>query len=75
MLIDCDVLQADGGTRTRSDHGRLGGARDRRGEARCGGHLQGNPVTGAVAAVSAGIIRGVPCVDLCYEEDPPPRST
>ncbi|MGH7818379.1 MAG: ribonuclease PH [Candidatus Binatia bacterium] len=69
IWIDCDVLQADGGTRTASITGAyvaLAIALDR---LRRDGKLAANPLTGAVAAVSTGVVRGVECVDLSYEED------
>jgi ribonuclease PH len=69
IWIDCDVLQADGGTRTASITGAYVALviAIRALEAR--GALVAGAITGAVAAVSAGIVRGVPCVDLAYEED------
>ena len=64
MIVDCDVLQADGGTRTASITGgyvALALALRARGlEAGLAGH---------VAAVSVGIVDGVPCLDLDYSED------
>jgi ribonuclease PH len=69
IWIDCDVLQADGGTRTASITGAWVAlvfalrSLERRGE------LGKNPIRGAVAAVSAGVVDGVECLDLCYEED------
>jgi ribonuclease PH len=69
ILIDCDVLQADGGTRTASITGgwvALVLALER---LRAAGTLPALPVTGSVAAVSAGIVDGRVLLDLAYEED------
>jgi ribonuclease PH len=69
ILVDCDVLQADGGTRTASITGgfvALALALDR---LRRDGALSRLPLTGSVAAVSAGIIDGRVLLDLPYEED------
>ncbi len=69
VTIDCDVLQADGGTRTAS----ITGAYVALAEA-CEGlthrrALSASPLHGQVAAVSVGIVRGVPVLDLDYAED------
>jgi ribonuclease PH len=69
VLIDCDVLQADGGTRTASISGAfvaLAQAFDRLVEA---GRLEASPVLDSVAAVSVGLIESTPCLDLDYAED------
>ena len=73
ITLDCDVLQADGGTRTAAITGAYVALVDavrwlqsRREMAPKGGR---NPVFGAVAAVSVGIYRGVPVLDLDYDED------
>jgi len=69
VLIDCDVIQADGGTRTASITGAfvaLGLALEKLVEA---GTLKSAPLKGFVAAVSVGIVEGTPLLDLCYEED------
>jgi ribonuclease PH len=69
VLIDCDVIEADGGTRTASITGgyvALVLALDR---LRAAGTLPRLPVTGSVAAVSAGIVEGRLLLDLAYEED------
>ena len=69
VTIDCDVLQADGGTRTASITGAyvaLADAIDALARRRS---LARNPLHGQVAAVSVGIYRGVPVVDLDYAED------
>ena len=67
--IDCDVLQADGGTRCASITGgyvALALAVDR---LRTDGALASSPLTGTVAAVSCGVVDGVPLLDLDYPED------
>ena len=69
LVIDCDVLQADGGTRTASITGAfvaLALAMRRMVEF---GSLKRIPLTDYVAATSVGIVGGVPMLDLCYEED------
>lgn len=69
ILIDCDVIQADGGTRTASITGAfvaLGLALEKLVEA---GTLKAVPVKDYVAAVSVGIVDGTPLLDLSYEED------
>jgi len=69
VLIDCDVIQADGGTRTASITGAfvaLGLALEKLVEA---GTLKSVPLKDFVAAVSVGIVEGTPLLDLCYEED------
>ena len=69
VWIDCDVLQADGGTRTASITGAYVALVLAARNLRERGLLANDPIRGAVAAVSAGIVRGVECLDLCYEED------
>ena len=74
IQLDCDVLQADGGTRTASITGAYVALADAVAHLRSTGALKaeahGDPVlTGSVAAVSVGIIDGVPRLDLPYEED------
>jgi len=69
IILDCDVLQADGGTRCASITGAyvaLALALNNLGERR---KLKRNPLKGAVAAVSVGVVRGTPVCDLDYEED------
>lgn len=69
ITVDCDVLQADGGTRTASITGgyvALGLAIKKLVE---GGQVASGAITAPVAAVSTGLVRGVPMLDLCYEED------
>jgi ribonuclease PH len=69
VYVDCDVLQADGGTRCASITGgmvALGLAFER---LIADGSLERSPLTGTVAAVSCGIVGGVPLLDLDYRED------
>jgi ribonuclease PH len=69
IVIDCDVLQADGGTRTAAVTGGYLALADAIGWLRGRGKLRGNPLVASVAAVSVGIVDGEPRLDLCYEED------
>jgi len=71
IVIDCDVLQADGGTRTAAITGAYVALQDAITLAKEKGHIpeSRNPITQGVSAVSVGIIGGVPMLDLCYEED------
>ena len=69
ILLDCDVLEADGGTRTAAITGAYVALADAVSHLRAQGALKGEPLTGSVAAVSVGIIDGVPRLDLPYEED------
>src|SRR6478736_3876887 len=69
IVLDCDVLQADGGTRTAAITGAYVALADAVSHLRSQGALKGEPLTGSVAAVSVGIIDGVPRLDLPYEED------
>jgi len=69
IQLDCDVLQADGGTRTAAITGAYVALADAIEHLRATGSLTGEPLTGSVAAVSVGIIDGVPRLDLPYEED------
>jgi len=69
VFIDCDVIQADGGTRTASSTGAfiaLGLAVKAMLES---GALKASPISDFVAATSVGIVDGVAMLDLCYEED------
>jgi ribonuclease PH len=67
--IDCDVIQADGGTRTASITGAFVALALALGKAREKSVLTGAPLRGMVAATSVGIIGGVPFLDLAYSED------
>ena len=69
IVLDCDVLQADGGTRTAAITGAYVALADSVAHLRAEGALKGEPLIGSVAAVSVGIIDGEPMLDLCYEED------
>jgi ribonuclease PH len=69
VVLDCDVLQADGGTRTAAITGAYVALVDAVSHLRQEGFVRGDPLTGSVAAVSVGIIDGAPMLDLCYEED------
>ena len=69
IVIDCDVLQADGGTRTAAITGAYVALADAVSWLRERNALAGEPLLASVAAVSVGIIDGVPRLDLCYDED------
>ena len=69
VTLDCDVLQADGGTRTASISGAYVALVMALGSLQKAGRLNGNPMHGQVAAVSVGIYQGVPVLDLDYAED------
>jgi ribonuclease PH len=69
IVLDCDVLQADGGTRTAAITGAYVALADAVAHLRKEGALKGEPLIGSVAAVSVGIIDGEAMLDLCYEED------
>jgi ribonuclease PH len=69
VTIDCDVLQADGGTRTASITGAYLAMADACEQLRTRRLLSDSPLHGQVAAVSVGIVRGVPMLDLDYAED------
>ena len=67
--LDCDVLQADGGTRTAAITGAFVAAQDAVNKLIAENKLAASPITGAVAAVSVGIVAGAPLLDLEYIED------
>ena len=69
VLIDCDVLQADGGTRTASITGAWVALHIALEKVRTEGKIATNPITGQVAAVSCGLWEGTPVLDLDYLED------
>ena len=69
VTVDCDVLQADGGTRTASICGAYVALHDAFTRLVQKGTLRANPLTEAVAAVSVGIVDGACMLDLPYEED------
>ena len=69
IMIDCDVLQADGGTRTAAITGGYVALADAVSWLKNRKRTKGEPLAASVAAVSVGIIDGQPRLDLCYEED------
>jgi len=69
IWLDCDVIQADGGTRTASVTGAYVALALAVRSLAAQGKIAGNPLSGSVAAVSVGIVGGEPLLDLCYEED------
>ncbi|MER5573578.1 ribonuclease PH [Streptomyces massasporeus] len=71
IVLDCDVLQADGGTRTAAITGAYVALADAIAWAQGRKLIKAGrkPLTGTVSAVSVGIVGGVPLLDLCYEED------
>jgi ribonuclease PH len=69
IIIDCDVLQADGGTRTAAVTGGYVALADAVSWLRGRNRTKGDPLVTSVSAVSVGIVDGQPRLDLCYEED------
>lgn len=71
IVLDCDVLQADGGTRTASITGAYIALADAIEDARAKGLIKkdAQPLTGTIAAISVGIVQGKPVLDLDYPED------
>ncbi len=69
IIIDCDVLQADGGTRTAAVTGGYVALADAVAWLRERKRTRGEPLVASVSAVSVGIVDGEPRLDLCYEED------
>jgi ribonuclease PH len=69
LTLDCDVLQADGGTRTAAITGACVAAHDAVAHLLATGRLTQSPIRHAVAAVSVGMVQGVPVLDLDYVED------
>ncbi len=69
IVLDCDALQADGGTRTASICGAYVALHDALTRLVLAGQLPANPLTEACAAISVGVVQGVPCLDLPYVED------
>ena len=67
--LDCDVLQADGGTRTAAITGAFVAAQDAVAALISQGKLQVSPIRDHVAAISVGIVQGTPLLDLAYTED------
>jgi ribonuclease PH len=68
-IVDCDVLQADGGTRTASITGGYVALSLALGKLIQAGVIDQRVISTPVAAVSAGVVDGIPILDLCYEED------
>jgi ribonuclease PH len=69
IWLDCDVIEADGGTRTASITGAYVALALAVRRLRADGHIATDPLTGSVAAVSVGMFDGRPLLDLCYTED------
>ncbi len=69
ISLDCDVLQADGGTRTASITGAFVAAQDAVNKLMKEGKLPESPIIHSVAAISVGIVQGTPLLDLEYTED------
>ena len=69
ITLDCDVIQADGGTRCASISGACVALHDALSKLVAAGKLAGHPMRELVAAVSVGIVGGMPVLDLNYEED------
>jgi ribonuclease PH len=69
IYVDCDVIQADGGTRTASITGGMVALRLACERLKSEGKLERSPLTGTVAAISCGVVGGEPLLDLDYSED------
>ena len=69
LHIDCDVIQADGGTRTASITGAFVAAHDAVAKLLTTGRIESSPITDYVAAISVGVYDGLPVLDLDYDED------
>ena len=69
IQLDCDVIQADGGTRTASITGAFVAAQDAVNKLMAQGKLATSPIVASVAAISVGIVQGTPLLDLEYTED------
>jgi ribonuclease PH len=69
ITLDCDVLEADGGTRTAAINGALVALHDAFVALSNQGALKKPPLRDSVAAISVGVVKGVPCLDLDYIED------
>jgi ribonuclease PH len=67
--LDCDVLQADGGTRTAAITGAFVAASDAVAKLLANGTLKATPIREPIAAISVGIVEGTPLLDLEYTED------
>jgi ribonuclease PH len=69
IVLDCDVIQADGGTRTASITGSFVALMDALDKMISNGQINEIPISGFVAAISVGIVDNEPLLDLCYKED------
>ena len=69
ITLDCDVLEADGGTRTASVTGAMVALTCAVDRLISEGKLLSSPLRHQVAAISVGVVENVPCLDLCYQED------
>ena len=69
IWIDCDVIQADGGTRTASITGGFVALVDALNWLHKQGEIESIPISNFLAAISVGIVDNIPILDLCYEED------
>ena len=69
IQLDCDVIQADGGTRTAAITGAFVAAQDAVNGLLAAGKITESPIVAAVAAISVGIVQGTPLLDLEYTED------
>ena len=69
VILDCDVIQADGGTRTASITGAYVALATALKQYVAYGAIKSMPLRDSVAAISVGLVRSVPMLDLCYEED------
>ncbi len=69
IQLDCDVLQADGGTRTAAITGAFVAAQDAVNGLLAAGKISESPITASVAAISVGMVQGTPLLDLEYTED------
>lgn len=69
ITLDCDVIQADGGTRTAAISGAFVALRIAVNKLMAQGLIKEDPITAQVAAVSCGIYKGAPVLDLDYDED------
>jgi ribonuclease PH len=69
IYLDCDVIQADGGTRTAAITGAFVAAQDAVNKLIADGKLKDSPIIDHVAAISVGIVQGTPLLDLEYIED------
>jgi ribonuclease PH len=69
LHIDCDVIQADGGTRTASITGAFVAAHDAIAKLLATGRIETSPINDYVAAISVGVFDGLPVLDLDYDED------